>query len=806
MTFKRLACTFLLGLSSLAVAQLTPDKGTTTSTGTPSSQDDCGPAGCTGGISGSGGAGVRSVAPVVIRTEQTAGEGSSGSGEASGNNATGRSQSSTAPNRAAAQDVPDRESDFQVLVTDTLTHSLPVFGRDLFRNTGDFSAGPNISAPADYVVGPGDELRIRTSGKVDIDLRARVDSGGQIFIPQVGAVSVAGVRADQLHGVIERALSQQFRGFDLSVTLGQIRSIQIFVLGQAHKPGVYTISSLRTLVNALFASGGPSSTGTLRDIQLKRDGKVIAHFDIYKLLLSGDKTADMHLLPGDILYIPEVGPQIAIDGNVMRPAIYELQGPTTVEGVLQLAGGLSPVAGTARISIDRIEDHTRRVVGELAINGREKTVTVQAGDILRIYPVSSKIENAVTLRGSIGNPGRFPWHAGMRVSDLIVSRQSLLTRNYYNQQNALDVSTVANPFSAGTAAPAVTGTGTTTGSVSTSQAAAAATASTITTSTTPQEADLASHDTEINWNYAVIERLGPTDLTTHLVPFALGEAIDNPSSAENKTLEPGDVVVVYARKDLNLPSELRARFVRIDGEVKAPGVYRIEGNEDLRELVRRAGGLSPHSYLYAAQLTRTSVRIAEEAKLRSFVQRETLAALSPVNNTARLTSVTGGASASSDMTLKQAYIAALAGVQPTGRVVLQMKPEANTVEDVPAFALQDGDHFFVPPLPNTVDVMGSVFNQGALRFIDGGRTKDYLGAAGGSTREGDKSHEFIIRADGTLVSRERVHGFSGLHIYPGDTVVVPGRYKTPFSAAEFIALTQNLSTFALSAVAIALIR
>ena len=702
---------------------------------------------------------------------------------------------------APLKEVP--KTDFELLVEHTLGRDLPVFGKTLFdsNSKSDFVSGSGGAAPADYLVGPGDQLRVRTWGKVDIDVKVTVDAGGQIFLPQVGTISVAGVRVDQLDDYLRNAIGQQFKGFNLSVTLGQLRSIQVFVLGQALHPGVYTVSSLSTLVNALFASGGPNAAGTLRDIQVKREGKVITHFDVYGLLLNGDKSADTHLLPGDIIFIPQIGPQIAIDGTVTMPGIYELKGPSTVASVLQTAGGLTAVAGTARVSVDRIEDHSRRTVGELALNGREQTVLVNGGDILRFYPVSSKIENAVTLRGTVGNPGRYPYHPGMRVSDLIPTRQFLLTRSYYNRLNLLDQTNLRDPFSdAGNK-----GSSTSTESVTDAKAAAAATTSKIDTgagsSEDPEGDKLASHDTEINWNYALIERLGQTDLQTHLVPFALGEAIDNPASPENKELQPGDVVVVYARKDINLPSELRARFVRIDGEVRAPGVYRVEESETLRDLVRRAGGLAPHSYLYAAQFTRASVKLAQEAKLKDIVQRESLEALSPINSTSR-GSISAAASGQTELELRKAYLAELAKVEATGRVVLQIKPDANTLEDIPTFSLQDGDHFFVPAVPNTVDVLGSVFNQGSLRFVDGHRAKDYLNAAGGSTREGDQSHEFILRADGSLVSRQRVHGFAGLHIYPGDTVVVPGRYKLPFSITDLTGFTQSLSTFALTAVAL----
>ena len=316
------------------------------------------------------------------------------------------------------------------------------------------------------------------------------------------------------------------------------------------------------------------------------------------------------------------------------------------------------------------------------------------------------------------------------------------------------------------------------------------------TSTTPA---LANHETEMNWNYAVIERLNPNDLTTQIVPFALGQAIDQPSSPENKLLAPGDVVVVYARKDINLPVELEAKFVLIDGQVQAPGVYRIEDNETLRHLVLRAGGLAPHAYLYASQLNRDSLRVAQEATLREMLEQESREALSPVNLAEERSSSGGSPDPNSTLALRRAYLAELGKIHPTGRVVLQLQATENDASGLPEFTLQDGDHFYVPQRPNTISVLGSVYNQGALRFVEGFHVSKYLDAAGGSTREGDRKRTFILRADGTIVSRQHAGNFEKLSIYPGDTVVVPPRMKAGFNAYRLLDLSQALSSIALTA-------
>src|SRR5579875_734134 len=286
---KRTLGTLLLVFAAGLLQAQNPNKGTTSAT----PETDCGPLGCIAPSAGAA-ASIPSGSPVVIREAVSpAAAGSAAPPSGSGN--------PIAP--APAQ------NDFQQFVHDALGHDLPLFGSSLFANGGsNFAPSSGVTPPADYILGTGDQLVIRTWGKVDMDVHPTVDRNGQIFVPRIGLLTVAGLRQDRIPDFIHNAISQQYTGFELSVTLGQLRSIQIYVLGNARAPGVFTISSLSTLINALFSSGGPSSTGTLRDIQLKRDGQVISHFDVYRFLLEGDKSADMRLLPGDIIFIPALGP------------------------------------------------------------------------------------------------------------------------------------------------------------------------------------------------------------------------------------------------------------------------------------------------------------------------------------------------------------------------------------------------------------------------------------------------------------------------------------------------------------------
>src|SRR5580692_7881795 len=329
-------------------------------------------------------------------------------------------------------------TEFQIFAEDEAGHPLQVFGRKLFDEVPTtFAPLDRIPVPANYVLGPGDELLIHVWGKIDLDTRVTVDRNGQVFVPTIGNLTVAGLRFDQLQSFLHSAIATLYKDFDLNVSLGQLRSIQVFVLGSARQPGVYTISSLSTLVNALFTSGGPSATGSMRHIQLRRSDQVVTEFDLYDLLRKGDKSHDVQLLPGDVIYIPPAGPQVAILGSVNEPGIYELRGDTTIAAALSDAGGLTGLAEADRVLLEQIENHRRRGVDDFPLDRSGLERMLKDGDMLRVFPISPQFDNAVMLRGNVSQPGHFPWHEGMRVSDLIPSRNFLITRSYWYQEGHL---------------------------------------------------------------------------------------------------------------------------------------------------------------------------------------------------------------------------------------------------------------------------------------------------------------------------------------------------------------------------------
>jgi protein involved in polysaccharide export with SLBB domain len=355
--------------------------------------------------------------------------------------------------------------------------------------------------------------------------------------------------------------------------MGQLRSIQVFVVGQVRRPGSYTISSLSTLINALFASGGPSKRGSMRQISLKRQGKEIARFDLYDLIVHGDKSKDLQLLPGDVIYVAPVGRLVALAGSVNDPGVSELKDHETLADVLSYAGGLTTTASGQRAYVDRIADRNVRKTVEISLTEEGLKGELHDGDVVRFLHISPKFDNAITLRGNIAVPGRYPWHDGMRVKDLIPNRNFLVTEEFWKRQNKLGIDPNSTSFKLReererepqpqTNVPAnqagAPGQSTAQPPNSSQNSGAAA----------PGNQNNAAHDqdlaqkvgkaeaqrvmqeelknevkrsaAEINWEYALVQRMDPEDLTTHLLPFNLGKAIAG-DDAQNLSLKPGDVI------------------------------------------------------------------------------------------------------------------------------------------------------------------------------------------------------------------------------------------------------------------------
>jgi polysaccharide export outer membrane protein len=688
---------------------------------------------------------------------------------------------------AGSQDVP---TEFQQMVANTTGRRLEVYGEAMFRNVPTtFAPVTDVPVNPGYMLGPGDELHIQLSGQVNRLFNVTVDRSGNISLPEIGTVQVAGTPFGELPALLKNQAGKIYRNFDLNVNLSSLRTIQVFVVGHARRPGTYTISSLSTLLNALFESGGPLPQGSLRDIQVRRNNQTITHFDMYDLLLRGDKSRDVSLVNGDVIFIPTVGPEVAVVGSVNNPAIYELRGETTLAEVLKLAGGETPVAAGQAVRLERVHDHRDRSIEDVnPVTDGE--LPLRAGDILSVTSIVDRFRDAVTLRGNVANPGRYVWHPGMRISDLIPNKESLITRNYWRKRNELgqlaqDYSGLSETDKEEGSLNARSGTSgvekSTTGPIEGQRNAATADpggnsvgqALLGSNEVFSAKTDVVLSAPDIDWSYAVIERQSAEDLTTSLIPFDLGSIILRGDPTQNYELLPGDVVTIFSKADLRVPTSQQTRYVKLEGEFVHVGVYSVLPGETLRGLLRRAGGLTPDAYLYASEFTRESTRRVEEQRLSEYADtlEAQITATTSANLARAVTSNDQVAAEASTADAKQA-VARLRQIQPVGRIVLALMPSSQSIESVPDIALEDGDRFIVPRVPANVNVEGQVYSANAFVFQQGHRMIDYLREAGGPDRDADKKRMFILRADGAVVSRQYNH-LDSASIYPGDTIVVP---------------------------------
>ena len=806
---------------------------------------------------------------------------------------------------------PYTTNEFQRFVEQTLGQRLPLYGQELFEletqdpmgGTGGAglavgAAGPDalidenqnqnqnqnqnpfgpIAATAvsgNYLIGPGDEIVVKIySSAIDIDQRFVVSREGVIVIPRVGPVELAGVRAADLEARLKAILSKTLADFNVFATLGRLKGVDIYVVGQARNPGKYTISSMSTVISALFATGGPSSFGSFRAIELVRSGKVVGTIDLYKFMAGGNMGQDLRLVQGDVIHIPPVGPQVALMGAIEKPAVYELapgRAVTAVQDLLALTGGLPITTNPMDVIIERADPLRAKPIlsSRLVLDEAGMRQPLRDGDVLRFFSIKPAFANTVTLRVLDQPPIRVPMTPGARVKDVIPDREALLTPEFYlrrfggasgfqgelQSQNSSSMASNAMASSPNERKCEEMGFRPRTRAsrdcqlqLSTAQAQAPQAALQQAGSSAPltalEQAALASRRAraaqdneyqklrdrvradEINWEQAFIERLGPGALAPQLINFNLEQAVLQANPTANIELQPGDVINVLRRKDVKGPSLQSTRLVRIQGEVAKPGIYQLEANETLDQLLLRAGGASAQAYLFGTVLRRDSVLSQQRENLQQLV-RQIEARL----NSEQPTVVSGGSTETvaaqqlifqRNQEFKRQAVDRLKNLEPNGRVALEMDPLAR---GLPQLLLEDGDDILIPSRPSSIQVAGSVVNENALRFREG-RTLRQVVQVAGALPSADISRAFILRADGSAVlpdieeagwlgSRTVSRWFAqdpvqDITLMPGDTVIVPDKVVSESGYSVFVRglkdWTQIIYQLGLSAAALNALR
>lgn len=691
----------------------------------------------------------------------------------------------------------------------TDTGKLAQFGYDLFAGSPTtFAPVTEIPVPVDYIVGPGDQVRIQLFGKVSSSYDLYVTRDGLLQIPELGPIAVAGQRFSELKTEISQRVSEQMIGIKVFVSLGELRSIRVFILGDVNRPGSYTVSSLSTMTNALFVSGGIKPIGTLRNIQLKRQGEIVSTLDLYDLLLNGDTSADVRLQPGDVLFVPSVGRLAGVTGKVKRPAIYELiESDSNIQTLIDMAGGFAATAYTPLSQLERISSSGLKEVKDLDLSQAEPFGTeLRDGDLLRIFSNIDRTDNVVLLEGQAERPGTYEWSEGMHISDLIDGYDAIvpsadLQYALVVSRNLRDGRISVRSFSLEEALSNSSSPHNLTlrkrdrilifGNASTNGrrllAPVIANLERQSTSDKPEKVIEISGHVRHPGRYPLEEEMKVQDLVRAAGGFSQeaytleAELIrfeDNGKSERETVLLPVKLNSSNTGLDLSLrsfdqlyikrvPKWNERESIVVRGEVKFPGTYSIERGETLSSVLRRAGGVTKLAYPEAAVFFRESLRVSETQQIQRLRKR--------LQQDISTSNLGDGASSIESIETAKNLVEQLDSAEALGRLVIDLPAvlEATTSEfDV---TLKDGDELIVPQKPQSVTTIGSV-NYPTSHFHDPRLNReDYIELSGGLLRQADKRNIYIVRANGRVENLQHSRFFpkSNQPVLAGDTIVVP---------------------------------
>ncbi|WP_144822383.1 SLBB domain-containing protein [Marinobacter piscensis] len=693
------------------------------------------------------------------------------------------------------------------------TSRLEPYGYDLFAGSpSTFAPVTSVPVPGEYTIGPGDEIRIQMWGKQNREFTLTVDRNGTISFPEIGPEPVAGMSFADLKERISALVDQHFIGLKASVSLGELRSMRVFVLGEARTPGAYTVSSLSTITNALFVSGGVQRTGSLRNIQHKRNGKLVGTLDLYDLLLEGDTSEDARLQPGDVIFIPPVGHLAGIKGEVRRPALYELENGQSVGDIIRLSGGFTADAYPKRAQLQRVDESFNLSIQDLDLTSASaKRTALKTGDVLTISSVTELTEGFVALEGEAVRTGRYAWEPGLRVSDLVNSLTFDVTRNAdYNyalrirervERNIVEVKSFNLRKAVADEDPQhnlklqsrdrVLLLSETSGEAR--QNALAEINRRLQAQTGPNEwAPVVRVAGAVRFpgtypmpeNGTLKELLDAAGGLRENALLLEGEITRYTTSEQgtgetrvinftpSKVLEGSDNVALQGRDRIlikGVPDFAENRTVTVSGEVTYPGEYTFQDGDTLTDVLKRAGGLTSNAFPKGAVFTRAKLRRLEAQRLQEAEERLKGDLLG-----VQLQGDSLSGDAAERAQSVESLLDEVQGSRPVGRMVIDLAAitSGNTHQPI---RLQDGDRLTVPEIPQAVTVFGEVqfptshLHQASLTV------EDYLERSGGPTRQADESRAYVVKADGSVMMPKRSNWFGGggSQLEPGDTIIMP---------------------------------
>jgi protein involved in polysaccharide export with SLBB domain len=692
--------------------------------------------------------------------------------------------------------------------------ALKPFGYDLFDGVpSTFAPATDVPVPAEYVVGPGDTIEVQLIGNTKGRYSLVVGRDGRINFPELGPIAVSGRRFEAVRSEIEARVREQMIGTQASIGIGELRSIRVFVLGDAETPGSYTVSGLSTMTNALFYSGGVKKIGSLRNIQLKRGGRTVSTLDLYDLLLKGDTSADRRLLPGDVIFVPPVGATVGLSGEVRRPAIYELKDEVTVAQLVQLGGGLMPEADPSIATIERVGDNRARITVDIDLRSQAGLAQkLQSGDTLRVPTIRPILEDSVVVRGHVYRPGEYQFRPGMRLTDVITSlddlkpnadQRYLLIRREMPPDRRLRVFStnleraLAEPNSAQNfeLAPRdeIYVFDTESGRdriieplMRELQMQSRIDRPTPEVSVAGKIKIPGKYPLEPGMRLSDLLRAGGSldeaayggkaELTRYsvlegesraaeLIEIDLAAVLAGDPSADIP-LKPFDYLVIK-----EVPLWAAQEEVEVRGEVRFPGRYPIHRGETLRSVMERAGGLTDLAFIEGTVFTREELKERERKQLQTLATRME----SDVAQLSLIAAQETGRDTSSALTIGQSLLANIRNAKPVGRLVIDLQRSMGAApgseQDI---VLKDGDRLLVPRVTQEVTVVGEVQSATSHLYRTDLSRDDYIAMSGGLTQRADDDRIYVVRADGSVVTGSNAwFGGGAADIRSGDTIVAP---------------------------------
>ena len=685
--------------------------------------------------------------------------------------------------------------------------SLKPFGYDLFANAPTtFAPAASIPVSSDYLLGPGDTLDILFYGKTNTAFSLEINREGFVDFPQLGPVGLAGLTYGEAKDMLQARIAAQIIGTQVSISMGSLRSMQVFVLGEAFKPGAYTVSSLSTITHALVSSGGVSDIGSLRNIQLKRQGKLVATLDLYDLLLAGDTSNDVRVQAADVIYIPTVGDLASIEGQVLRPAIYELKGTESIQDLVELAGGMGPKAFAQSARLQRINfDGFMTTLDVDLTQSEDKSASLRGGDHLTVDAITNYKKDVVSLQGAVRHEGDFAWRDGMRVSDIVATRDKLnpdadlgavmLVREIPNSADIemliFSFERVLADFSSEDNQRLMSrdkiivlsayGDRATQISPYITQLKRQATLGT--------SAKIVASGGTVRFpgEYPLVEGMSIDDLirlSGGLVESAYSQSaeiaridLSNPNRAVSSivvssltgsstmALQPSDYVEFRT-----IPDFRETQTISLEGEFVFPGTYAFDKGENLSSVIQRAGGFTDEAFVDGSIFLREALKIREQQELDRLAK-----ILNDDLNADSLRDTNSNVAVDdAQLTLQRDAIEALASAEAQGRLVIPLMKIVNfSVDDV---ALKTNDRLLVPKFSQEVTVIGEVQRPTSYLYDASFSQADYLMQSGGIKPSADKRGIYVVKAGGQVIMPTR--GWfrfrsAQANIGPGDTIVVP---------------------------------